>query len=427
VSRRSRARLAGRSLVIALAIAGATPVLGAPRAADRLLQQREALSDLRRQLDQARARAEAARTRERSLQAELGRVDRDLTQKRAELQDLDQRIGRIEADLGRVTGRWGRIAEDTVAQQAALTAELRALARVVATQSAPGWLRRGDDVMRAQAADDLSRLVRQGAARLVALDEKGAELEREAKSVRYGRLSLVDRRRSVDQERVAMTAQATEQRRSLASARDSRSDAERQAADLEESARRLEALVRELSRRAAARTAVARPPAALPPPVSGRGLTPASPPLGPAVGLGRERGQLPWPTDGRVVTVFGREVHPRFGTEIVRRGIEIEAAPGAPVRAVASGAVLYRGWLRGYGNLVILDHGQGYYTLYAHATEVLADEGDTVRAGQAIARIGGGAGARAGEPDGAEGPRLYFEVRYQGRAEDPQLWLRPRP
>ena len=192
--------------MIALAIAGATPVLGAPRAADRLLQQREALSDLRRQLDQARARAEAARTRERSLQAELGRVDRDLTQKRAELQDLDQRIGRIEADLGRVTGRWGRIAEDTVAQQAALTAELRALARVVATQSAPGWLRRGDDVMRAQAADDLSRLVRQGAARLVALDEKGAELEREAKSVRYGRLSLVDRRRSVDQERVAMTA-----------------------------------------------------------------------------------------------------------------------------------------------------------------------------------------------------------------------------
>ena len=206
--------------MIALAIAGATPVLGAPRAADRLLQQREALSDLRRQLDQARARAEAARTRERSLQAELGRVDRDLTQKRAELQDLDQRIGRIEADLGRVTGRWGRIAEDTVAQQAALTAELRALARVVATQSAPGWLRRGDDVMRAQAADDLSRLVRQGAARLVALDEKGAELEREAKSVRYGRLSLVDRRRA-DSSRSAAWRSASD-RLSRALARDRR-------------------------------------------------------------------------------------------------------------------------------------------------------------------------------------------------------------
>ncbi|HSE94425.1 MAG TPA: M23 family metallopeptidase, partial [Methylomirabilota bacterium] len=119
------------------------------------------------------------------------------------------------------------------------------------------------------------------------------------------------------------------------------------------------------------------------------------------------------------VTGFGPQVHPRFGTEILRRGVDIEAAEGAPIRAVFAGTVLYRGWLRGYGNLVILDHGEGYYTLYAHASEVLVADGDTVRAGQSIARVG--------ETGSVDGPRLYFEVRYQGRAEDPQAWLRRRP
>jgi murein hydrolase activator len=402
-------RLAVLALGLLIA-AGSGPTVAAPKPDDGLKQKRQALDDLRRQLEEARARARAARTREQSLQGELGRADRDLAQKRGELLELDRRIERLEAELGRVTGHWGRVAEDTVAQQAVLSGELRALARLRATPVPPPWLRRGEDVTRDTVADALGRMTRDGATRLVGLGEVGQRLERQARSVAQGRLALVDRRRSVDQTRVAMTAEATERRKELASVRDDRTAAERQAADLEDSARRLEALIRELGRRARARAATARPRELAPP----SGATP-----GPAVGLGRERGQLPWPTVGPVVAAFGREVHPRFGTEIVRRGIEIEAPEGAPVRAVYPGAVLYRGWLKGYGNLVILDHGQGYYTLYAHAAEVLADEGEQVKAGQAIARVG--------ETGSAEGPRLYFEVRYQGRAEDPQLWLRKRP
>jgi septal ring factor EnvC (AmiA/AmiB activator) len=80
--------------------------------------------------------------------------------------------------------------------------------------------------------------------------------------------------------------------------------------------------------------------------------------------------------------------------------------------------VIYRGWLRGYGNLIILDHGAGYYTLYAHASELLVGEGEWVTAGQSIARVG--------ETGSLTGPRLYFEVRYQGRPEDPEQWLKRR-
>ena len=110
--------------------------------------------------------------------------------------------------------------------------------------------------------------------------------------------------------------------------------------------------------------------------------------------------------------------HPRFGTETVRTGIDIEAAEGTPIRAVAPGAVAYRGWLKGYGNLLVLDHGDGYYTLYAHASQILVDEGDQVKGGELVGRVG--------ETGSVEGPRLHFEVRYQSRAEDPQPWLRRR-
>jgi murein DD-endopeptidase MepM/ murein hydrolase activator NlpD len=119
------------------------------------------------------------------------------------------------------------------------------------------------------------------------------------------------------------------------------------------------------------------------------------------------------------VTGFGRETHPRFGTETLRTGIDIEAPEGTPIRAVAAGGVAYRGWLKGYGNLLVLDHGDGYYTLYAHASQILVDEGDQVKGGELIGRVG--------ETGSVEGPRLHFEVRYQSRAEDPQLWLRRRP
>jgi murein DD-endopeptidase MepM/ murein hydrolase activator NlpD len=119
------------------------------------------------------------------------------------------------------------------------------------------------------------------------------------------------------------------------------------------------------------------------------------------------------------VTEYGRETHPRFGTETVRTGIDIEAPEGTPIRAVAAGTVAYRGWLKGYGNLLVLDHGDGYYTLYAHASQILVDEGDQVKAGAVVGRVG--------ETGSVDGPRLHFEVRYQSRAEDPQLWLRRRP
>jgi septal ring factor EnvC (AmiA/AmiB activator) len=407
VSRRA-VRSAGRLVLVGLALSIGGLAAAAPRQSD-LNAQKEALGQVRRQLDEARTRASAARTREASLLAELERMDRTLAEKRRQLARLDAGIARVEAELRRLEGRRGQVAEDIVTQQGTVGARLRALEDLRHTPEAPAWLGEATAQARARAVADLTRIARTDVAQLVEYGETAERLSERQAAVARGRQERVTLRRAGEVERVAMNAEAERRRALLAEVRDDRATHERMVAELLEASRRLEALVQELTRRAAARAATRR--------AAVRPGEPAAP-RSPAVGLGTLRGQLPWPTEGRIVGSFGRQVHPRFGTETFRNGVDIEAEDGAVIRAVHAGTVLYRGWLRGYGNLVILDHGSGYYTLYAHASELLVGEGEGVRGGQAIARVG--------ETGSLAGPRLYFEVRYQGRPQDPAEWLRRR-
>ena len=131
------------------------------------------------------------------------------------------------------------------------------------------------------------------------------------------------------------------------------------------------------------------------------------------------RGKLGWPLDGRVVTAFGLQKHPRFNTIIMNNGIEIAPAKDKSlIAAVHPGKVVYADYFQGYGNLLILDHGMSYYTLYGHCSQFLVNVGDMVRAGQPIALVGD-SGSLSGEC-------LYFEVRYKTKALDPLQWLKRR-
>jgi septal ring factor EnvC (AmiA/AmiB activator) len=412
---RRRRAVRGRvllGLVILAGLAVATPpaLAGPPRTGRQSLKaKQEALGETRRQLDQARERASAARRREVSLLAELEGIDRMLVVKRGALRQLDRRIDQLEGELEALEGRRGRVAEDLVSQQAALSARLDALARLASPPAGPPWTAGPARLTRERAIADLTGIARDDLARLVRFDATADQLTTRHEARERARQELVELRKAVDTQRAQVAAQAERRRALLEETREDRATHERLAGELTEATRRLEALVRSLARRAPPRRALAR-------------ATPAPLPRGPAapgVGFGRERGQLPWPAEGRVVGEFGPQTHPRFGTETLRNGIDIGAPEGAPIRAVAAGSVAYRGWLKGYGNLLVLDHGDGYHTLYAHASQVLVDEGDQVKVGDLVGRVG--------ETGSVEGPRLYFEVRYQGRAEDPGLWLRRRP
>jgi septal ring factor EnvC (AmiA/AmiB activator) len=135
-----------------------------------------------------------------------------------------------------------------------------------------------------------------------------------------------------------------------------------------------------------------------------------------AVPMGALRGELPWPVDGRVRGTFGKHKHARFDTYTVQNGIDIEAAVDAPVHAVHDGEVVFADRFRGYGLLVILEHGR-HHTLYAHLADKVVETGQRIPAGTVVGTVGA---------SGLSGPGLYFEVRTAGKPEDPLTWLEKR-
>jgi LysM repeat protein len=124
-----------------------------------------------------------------------------------------------------------------------------------------------------------------------------------------------------------------------------------------------------------------------------------------------ERIALAWPIEGPVISTFGRRARGWHA------GIDISAEPGSPILAAAAGTVVFSGWIRAYGQIVRIQHSDGFMTLYAHNTKNMVEEGESVEAGQVIATVG-----RSGD---ASGPHVHFEVRRNGKAYNPLHMLEP--
>jgi murein hydrolase activator len=140
--------------------------------------------------------------------------------------------------------------------------------------------------------------------------------------------------------------------------------------------------------------------------------------LTPTPGLAAARptvGRYDWPLTGAIQTRFGRQQSSRFGTEIARNGIEIAADAGSAVKAIDEGKVAYADLFSGFGQLVILDHGQKTYSLYGHLSTMAVQRGGTVERGQTV-------GSSGATPTGL--PAVYFELRIDGKPVDPVQWLK---
>ena len=144
------------------------------------------------------------------------------------------------------------------------------------------------------------------------------------------------------------------------------------------------------------------------PPASGRQGAPENLP---AVGLGARRGGLRMPVNGELVGRFGAQRE----SGIAWKGWFIRCPSGQEVQAIAAGRVVWADWLRGFGNLLILDHGNGYMSLYGFNDALLASVGTIVREGQPV--------AQSGASGGPQDPGVYFEIRHDGKAVDPAPWF----
>ena len=134
-------------------------------------------------------------------------------------------------------------------------------------------------------------------------------------------------------------------------------------------------------------------------------------------GLRVSRGSIPWPVSGVILQgyEFGKHKNKEFNAVVDNSGVQIQASAGTPIKAIAEGKVRYADWFKGYGKLVILDHGEGYYSLYAQASDLAVAEGDKVAPGQVIGTVG--------DTGSLVGSSLYFEIRKNGVPQDPVRWL----
>jgi septal ring factor EnvC (AmiA/AmiB activator) len=124
------------------------------------------------------------------------------------------------------------------------------------------------------------------------------------------------------------------------------------------------------------------------------------------------KGRLHLPVRGEIASRFGK-ARPEGGT--TWKGLFIRATEGADVKAIATGQVVYADWLRGFGNLLVLDHGDGFLSVYGNNQSLLKEAGQTVRPGDVVATVGNS----GGNPESG----LYFEIRHQGQAFDPLRWV----
>ncbi|MEX1664458.1 murein hydrolase activator EnvC family protein [Zhongshania arctica] len=125
------------------------------------------------------------------------------------------------------------------------------------------------------------------------------------------------------------------------------------------------------------------------------------------------RGKMPWPVTGKLLNRYGAS---RQGSAVTWQGIQIAGREGDSVLSIHNGRVVFADWLRGAGLLIIVDHGGGYLSLYAHNQSLLRAEGDWVKGGEAVATVGNSGGQRQAG--------LYFEIRYKGQPTDPRSWCK---
>jgi septal ring factor EnvC (AmiA/AmiB activator) len=212
------------------------------------------------------------------------------------------------------------------------------------------------------------------------LAQKQGELDGQRKKLAVARESI---RREGDKKKVLLVSVQQE--------KESRTRALR---ELEQAALRLQRMIDELARRA-----VSKPPA-----------------IPPGVGLGALYGKLDWPVKGELLSGFGKTRHREFTDEVFRNGIDIGVSAGQEVKAVEKGTVAFADRFAGYGRMIIVDHGERYYTVYAHLAEMRKKNGDKVKRGETL--------GLAGDSDSLAEAKLYFDLRKDGRSVDPLPWFK---
>jgi septal ring factor EnvC (AmiA/AmiB activator) len=368
--------------------------VGTPRAEDSKEKEQE-LQRIKKEMQEKKLKLQRADKRERSILSELEKIDREIQAGSKELADQRRKLREAEAALAEIEQTNTVTTQELARLRQYYAARLRALYKMSRTGGYALAVLSSDSFSSAYRRVRYLGIIAERDQRMIR--EYGAALDRLAgreREVRDRTGEILARREAVERKRVSLESRRMKKGEILGSVKQEKTVYEATLKDLEESSANLWAMIRlaEQEKKSAKKAAREQ--------VTG------------------DRNRLPWPLQGQVLARFGSQKHPQFGTTIFRRGIDIAARVGDEVRAVDGGQVAKADWFKGYGKLVIIDHGGGMYTLYGHLSQLEVNNGDRVERGQVI--------GLAGDTGSLKGAKLYFEVRRNGAAEDPLLWLAKR-
>jgi murein hydrolase activator len=354
-------------------------------------QRTDDLGRIRADIQRLRKRLENVRQQAQSAERELEEVDLELGIRTSELELATAAETKLAAEQGTIETQIAALVPRIARQKSDLRKRLVALYRLGGLSYIRVLLALDDRQNPIEAMSMLSYLVSRDARLVTRFQTTREQLATQRVQLADRQQKLQQTKLVVEQRRRAVAASVQQKRVLLAKLRTEETGATQELATLEEKARRLQRLVDSLSGQK-------------------RGLDPAT-------DIRAVQGALAWPVEGKVFETFGRHRNPKFSTFTVNNGLKIEAAAGAQVRAVFAGTVLFSQWFKGYGNLIILDHGNRIFSLYGNVKSPAVAVGDKIATGQPIAGVG------ESEEAGAGG-HLYFEIRQDNKPEDPQKWLR---
>ena len=354
------------------------------------------LDGLKHKIERERQGLAQVQNQEGSILQALSQIESNLQKKNRDLKRANANWATITHEVERLEAEEQRIQESVQQRKALLEKRAAALYRwhrgggnvlvLLNGEGSLGAFLQHQRYLQTTLSYDRALVEQLGAAAAQRESLKG-DLEQRKAELDGIRQQLSDAQDAVRQE-------AEKKKEVLASVRQEKESRVRALKELEQAAARLQQMINDLSKQASIR----------PPEFPSGG------------GLASLRGRLEWPVRGELKREFGKSKHREFATEVFRNGIDIEAPFGETIHAVEKGRIVFADRLAGYGKMVIVDHGERYYTIYAHLADFSKKNGDVVRRGEPIGLVG--------DSDSLSGALLYFEMRKDGRSIDPLPWFR---
>ncbi len=380
-----------------------SPVWGAKDRNDplskKIEQERRALEKIQDEIERKRKHAQESEKKKESVLQTIQDLDGRLIQSRQERQHITRKLKAKDRELDEITVQLNTLYAGIAERRRSILARMRVqymegrfgyLKVLLSANDYETFHRRFQYLSSvSQREYDLIESYREDATRLEKLERQRANARNEMMAFKLNTEKKLTEIQGLKKQKHVYLASIIREKESY----------DRAVAELQRSAARVDGLLKELEER--------------------RKATAMIPKKDPGKGRSQPfKGVLQWPADGEVVSFFGRQKHKSFETYVQRKGIEIRTDEGSAIRAVMSGTIVYADWLKGYGLVLILDHLNGFFSLYAHASKLLVKVGEYVPTGHMIGETG---------DTGLTGENtLYFELREGAEPVDPLRWLAKR-